>query len=336
MPKSTKEIQDELKQKGGEPTPTEKTEVPKEPAAKVVKQETAIETVQPAQIDPKTNQLVLTPKHIELIKTQIAPTATQEEFELFIMMAYRTRLDPLMKQLYFIKYEGRNGNPDKVSYVTSIDSYRIIAARTHEMAGTDEPRFEYDKSGRLTHCSITVYRMVQGQRCPFSAKVKFLEYTTNKNLWTSKPETMLAKVAEAHALRKAFPNDLSGIYTQEEMDRAEQPEKPKIERITDAQMQTIRNLLGQKGILENEFISKVEDAAKVARGNIGKLENFSKKLADTMIKKLSSLPDYEAPEPDLQEDVVEVDVDEIDNGIEEMRAGKNDAVPGAKYPETIQ
>lgn len=209
-----------------------------------------LEVVKPAEI--KDGQINFTPKHLQLIREQIAKDASPAEFELFLMMAYRARLDPLMKQLQFVKYN------NQVSYITSIDGYRIIAHRTGDFAGIDEPRYDYDKAGKCTHCAVTGCKFVQGQRVSFTAKVKMSEYNKGRNNWVSMPETMIAKVAEAHMLRKAFPNDLSGIYTQEEMEQAETPQKvqassqvstqqtPKQADINQGQLNEIKKIMNDK------------------------------------------------------------------------------------------
>lgn len=330
MTKTIKKVQEELQKKAQPQQDTDR----QNGQVLTEDQPKDLAMVEPAQID-SSGQLILTPKHKDLIKAQIAPTATKEELELFFMMAYRTRLDPLMKQLYFIKYDkkDRNGNVigHDVSYVTSIDGYRIIAARTGQFMGTDEPRYEYN-NGMPTHCTVTVYRLVQGIKCAFTAKVAFREYSTGKNLWINKPETMIAKVAEAHALRKAFPQDLSGVYTQDEMDQVSQPVKPP-EKITQEQIKEIRHLLGLKGLLETNLVPAVEKANKMSPGALGKLENFTKILAEAAIRKLRTLPDYQSEPDPSEEEEVNIDIDEIDKGIENM---KNDANPGADFPETIQ
>lgn len=43
------------------------------------------------------------------------------------------------------------------------------------------------------------------------------EYDQGRNLWKSKPATMLVKVAEMHALRKAYPGAFGGLYDASEM-----------------------------------------------------------------------------------------------------------------------
>lgn len=286
-----------------------------------------LSVLEPAKIVD--DQIIFTKAHLQLIKTQIAKDASKEEYDLFMMMARRMRLDPLLKQIYFIKY-GNN-----VSYVTSIDSYRIIAHRTETFAGVDLPVYEYDKAGKVTHASITVYKLVQGVRSAFSAKVKFSEYTTNKNQWLSKPETMIAKVAEAHALRKAFPNDLAGVYTQDEMDQATILEErtandaitvhaapaKKVEYppLTEAQGKNIRALLVSKDVL-------VSDVKKYCLNTYKReLKNIDTRQADNLIKQLKAKPDR----PKVQEaEVVQEDeyppmdapdtaklADEVDQGM---------------------
>lgn len=289
------------------------------------------EVLKPAEI--VNDQIIFTQKHLDLIKNKIAKDATQEEYDLFIMMARRTRLDPLLNQLYFVKYGG------KPQYITSIDSYRIIAHRTLAFAGVDLPIFEYGKDGKVTHASITVYKLVQGQRFGFSAKVSFSEYTTRQNQWVSKPETMLAKVAEAHALRKAFPNDLSGIYTQEEMEQAQVVNKqmaPKPQMIIKAQAQMISKLMIDKGVSKEKLKSSVQKSFQVT--SIGDL---TLEQAGKVITKLKGMPDVQndldlgddsfaqmAEESIMEGEVMpEVDVDEIDAGIEKQRAEASEEGP---------
>ncbi len=288
-----------------ETTKKDKKQEELETAKAVLEAETNdLQVLEPAEI--KDGQIIFTHKHLELIKNQIAPTATPEEYDLFIMMARRTRLDPLLKQLYFIKYG------TQVSYVTSIDSYRIIAHRTGTFVGVDEPIFTYDSKGLLTHCMVTVYKLINNERYAFSAKVKFSEYNTGKNQWQSKPETMIAKVAEAHALRKAFPQDLSGVYTLDEMEQADkqnkvlpaQTEKP-VTMISTKQHGEILELLGQKGKTQADLLRFIKAGWKVE-----KVSNLTARQANTVIMKLSEMPDLEEvpsvdePDPEYDDSIV--------------------------------
>ena len=102
------------------------------------------------------------------------------------------------------------------SLVTSIDWARKVAAQAG-LAGKDAPIYQLDDKGNTISCSMSVYKIIEGVRCPFTSLVFFKEYSTGKNLWTSKPMTMIAKVAEMHALRMAFPEVLDKAYVEEEM-----------------------------------------------------------------------------------------------------------------------
>lgn len=106
------------------------------------------------------------------------------------------------------------------SLVTSIDNSRKIAMQTGLYAGKSAPDFEMEANGKgIVACSITVKKIVQEHICDFTATVYFDEYTKKRDLWVSKPRTMIAKVAEMHALRMAFPEELNKQYVEEEMEQ---------------------------------------------------------------------------------------------------------------------
>lgn len=158
------------------------------------------------------------PEQVELIKKTIAPSANDNELKLFLYQCQRTGLDPLTRQIYCIHRGG------KMTIQTSIDGFRVIAERSGTYAGQDEPIFTYDDNKKLVSAKVTVYRFApNGTRYPASVGVAFWNEYAGQNLWVKMPHTMLAKVAEALALRKAYPQDLSGLYTGEEMEQAAQP-----------------------------------------------------------------------------------------------------------------
>ncbi len=115
--------------------------------------------------------------------------------------------DFLNKDVYAISF----GND--YSLVTSIDYTRKVAAQ-NGLVGKSAPVYGMD-NGDMT-CSITVKRQVNGIVGEYTSLVYLSEYTTKKNQWLSKPRTMLAKVAEMHALRMAFPEELSKSYIEDE------------------------------------------------------------------------------------------------------------------------
>lgn len=166
----------------------------------------------------ETTIAVVTEDQLSLIKRTIATGATDEELALFFYDCRRHGVHPLDRMIHFTKRKG------KYTPITSIDLMRARAAETGEMAGSDDAAFTIVPSGEATAATVTVYRLTQGQRFPYTATARWSEYYPGDGdvgfMWRKMRQTMLAKCAEALALRKAFPKQLQGLYAREEMDQA--------------------------------------------------------------------------------------------------------------------
>ena len=169
---------------------------------------------------------------INLITRTVAKGSTPDELALFLYTANRVGLDPLTKQIHFIKrrqWDKTTGGYVEVGTTqTGIDGYRAIAERTGELAGEDDAVFDDEAQIHPNKASVTVYRFVKGQRVSFTASARWVEYVQKHpktgdvmGLWAKMPYGMLAKCAAALAYRKAFPFNLSGLYTNEEMTQAD-------------------------------------------------------------------------------------------------------------------
>lgn len=174
--------------------------------------------------------LSISEERLNLITRTVAKDHTIDELAIFLYQCRRTGLDPLSRQIYSIKRQG------KATIQTGIDGYRLVAQRTKQYAGMDEilydeglTEYEMLRDGRehpIT-CTVTVYRLVDGQRMGFSATAAWDEYKppagqsgNGDAMWRKMPYTMLGKCSEALALRRGFPQELGGIYTNEEMEQA--------------------------------------------------------------------------------------------------------------------
>lgn len=122
----------------------------------------------------------------------------------------------LKKDIFAILFRGKDG--DTYSLVTSIGHARKIGQKAGQ-CGKKAPIYTYNQDGSIETCSVTVLKMVNSYIGEYTSLVYFKEYTTGKNLWASKPLSMIAKVAEMHALRSAFPEELDKIYVEEEFDK---------------------------------------------------------------------------------------------------------------------
>ena len=164
----------------------------------------------------------ITPAQVDLIKSQIAVGATDDELKLFLHVADKSGLDPLSRQIYFIKRSG------KMTIQTGIDGFRAVADRTGQYVGSSDPVFE--ENGEIpSKATVTVNKVVGGIVGNFTATARWEEYFPGEAqgfMWNKMPHTMLGKCAEALALRKAFPAQLSGLYTDHEMDQASNDNDP--------------------------------------------------------------------------------------------------------------
>lgn len=173
------------------------------------------------------SMIEFTNEKLQLIKDTICKGSSNEEFQLFIHACQRTGLDPLMRQVHAVKRWDSNLKRESMTIQTGIDGYRLIADRSGNYAPGKEPTFSYDKDGHLF--SSTAYvkkRTPDGTWHEVSASAFYSEYAAMtrdgkpNTMWATKGHIMLSKCAEALALRKAFPAELSGIYTKEEMEQA--------------------------------------------------------------------------------------------------------------------
>jgi phage recombination protein Bet len=164
---------------------------------------------------------MLTRNQIELIKSKYAVGATDDELKVFLYVCARTKLDPFARQIYLVKrWDTRQGR-DVFTPQTGIDGLRSIAERAGNYAGNDDPTFDDEKTPKKA--TVSVYKIVEGQRVAFSASARWEQYcpkSPNDFMWQKMPHLMLGKCAEALALRKAFPNVIGGLYISEEMEQA--------------------------------------------------------------------------------------------------------------------
>lgn len=156
-----------------------------------------------------------------LIRDTYANGATDAEFAVLMEVAKARRLNPFTKQIHFVKRPDRERGRDVWSAQASIDGLRALAERSRLYDGQDEPEYEYDDAGKLLRAKVRVYR--KDWRRPVVGVADYDEYVqmtrdrVPNTFWKNKPRIMLAKCAEALALRKAFPEDTSGLYCPEEL-----------------------------------------------------------------------------------------------------------------------
>ena len=232
-----------------------------------------------------------------LVSNGIVPyQAEREQIEYFFRICQQYGLNPLLKEAHLVPYNTKNGNEwiTKYAVIVGKDAYIKFANETGLFAGIDEPQFNKQSNGRFKTaaefqkgeypktCTMTVYKVVAGQRVPFTTTVKFSEFAKiRKNKdgkyqlqgnWATMPFQMIAKVATVHALKMAFSGQVpQGTFIEEEI--------PAVEATT----QNAVEVLGAEPEIDSKELLKI---AKQAEARAKKA-----KTVEELLKIFDELPD---------------------------------------------
>lgn len=188
----------------------------------------------------KSEQSYWSDKQIAALKQLGLSNANPADLAVFFHQAQKTGLDPFARQIYMIERGGR------FTIQTSIDGFRIIAQRSGNYGGQTSAEWCGDDGvwkdvwlEKTPPLAARVGVYYKDTTNPTYAVAKWDSYAQASPIWKKMPDLMLAKCAEALALRKAFPIDLSGIYTDDEMAQADNtPIEP---RVKSAKIELVTN-----------------------------------------------------------------------------------------------
>lgn len=263
--------------------------------------------------------------------------APREDLQVFFHQCKRTGLDPFNREIYMIGRKQRDyggGWSTRYTIQVGIDGFRKIAHRKCE--ALKEPLsisqgFLATPAGKWvdvwtdqTSPPVAAKVVVKRGAGEFVGVAHYAEYVGLKGdgkpnrMWATKPATMLAKCAEALALRKAFPMEMSGLYTAEEMEQADNPDpRGHVERkpaarplVDDKTLNEVAELAGALGLKSKAVL---EGVAYVTGGRerVQRVEEMSQDAAIKLIAYMRSrLPaEQENPEVvDEQQEVIDAEI----------------------------
>lgn len=190
-------------------------------------------------------------REIALVRQTLAKDCTDSEFDLFMTYCKHAGLDPFRRQAYALVFSKENSKKRQMSIITGIDGYRAMAARNGDYRPDNRaPRITYDENLKdaltnplgIESCEVSCFKKAGGEWHEIVGVAYWDEfapvgeewaydpqenrrkptgkYTLQKDNWKRMARVMIAKCAEAQALRRGWPEDVSGSYIQEEVDRA--------------------------------------------------------------------------------------------------------------------
>lgn len=208
-----------------------------------------------------------TPDRIALLRKTLYPGAREEEVQLFVDQCKRTELDPFSRQIFMIprKQKTESGSYEtRMTILISIDGLRLIADRTSCYAPGKETVWIFGENGNLLSATAYVKKLTKdGTWHEISATAWLDEFKGAGSFWMTKSKHMLAKCAEALCLRKAFPQETSGLYTDDEIEEVSSSPALDTPKISVEQYERIDSLIGQNTAFREKVMTWLKKEHKI-------------------------------------------------------------------------
>lgn len=230
------------------------------------------------------------PQVLTDIRAICPPQLTETEFNTFINTCRSMNLNPFTKEIYCLK----NGT-SAMQIIVARDGYRKVAQREAEydyhqtdavysndkfkvMHGEVEHEYELTDRGRIIGAYCTVKRKSSSKS--MYAYVEFKEYDLKRSLWTTKPATMIKKVAEAHALRMAFQAVFVGTYDQDELpEEMTEQTGPKESNPKEIKFEVVsKEIKSEVAMITEEQVTKIDELMMLGDISYERIQDGIKKI----------------------------------------------------------
>src|SRR5690348_2235996 len=170
-------------------------------------------------------------RQIEIMRQTVAKDVPSAEFSVFLEVCKHRQLNPFNREIYAIMRG--SGSNRQMTIQVSIDGFRLLAERSGKYRGQRGPFFCGEdgvwKEEWLSN-KPPVLAKVGILRADFDGVIwaiaRYNSYVQLRDgapttMWAKMPDILLAKCAEALAIRKTFPLQVAGLYVHEEMMQAD-------------------------------------------------------------------------------------------------------------------
>ncbi|MDM8128494.1 MAG: phage recombination protein Bet [Paraclostridium dentum] len=268
---------------------------------------------------------VLTADTVRNYLTSGNSKATDQDVLMFIELCKAQNLNPFVRDAYLVKF---GNQPAQI----------IVGKDVFIKRASEHPNFNGMKAGivildingdikeREGALKLKEEELVGGwcevhlkdKDFPVKSVVSFEEYAQKKNdgtlnsMWSTKGATMIRKVAQSQALREAFPNELRGLYQQEEMGTEQKlPEKEVVVGYaTPGQKQGILKLASMKGLYDYENSKDISKMDSFCESNGYSLKELKYEEVNEVLDLLTK---YEP-----KEKIIDADFKEVEDYLEEV------------------
>lgn len=232
----------------------------------------------------------------KLIYEKACKGASELDFRLFLHVVNRTGLDPLMNQIYAVcrKVYVNGSWEKKFTPQTSIDGLRILADKTGKYSPGDICEYSYDENNKIKSVVVSVKKQTPDGTWHDVKSIAFWDEYVQKDkegfptkFWSKFSHLMIAKCAEALALRKAFPAELCNLYTNEEMAQESNTENKENNLISENQVLELTTLInGNEELLKKALKAlNIKDLSQVPLNSFEGIKKALNKQIDQINNK---------------------------------------------------
>lgn len=242
-------------------------------------------------------------KKLMEIKKLYAPNLSNDEFAIFSEIGKLTWLNPFLREIWAVKYGnqpasifiGRDGYRKSAQSSPLYDWHSAEDIRENDTFSVNDGKIIHSMNMKDRGKIVGAYALAQRRWSsrPNYVRVDLSEYNSGKSVWSTKPSTMIKKVAEAQVLRMTFQELFAGTYDESEQWDEKEDKKPKGKIIevnpqVDIEDDTDPDLLYEQYLSRLEGITSIDDLSALFNDVKNDKKDLWKEYTEDIIDRIKS------------------------------------------------